>query len=495
MPVLKSAFGSVVEDVIAKSMSSVLNKERQNEIKKIGKAWDFYYGYQEQYIKRYRGETKEDYIDKDKPTFNYTKAIVDEYIKGVFGEPVTITFNDDPHQKIWDGIETPMSFYKVVPFMTKVQRIAEISNTCLVMIRYNQAEGRTYFEDIRGEFVYFLPKTGSPKEIGTIIISYLFDTGDPDPQRRILRRVEAWDEEKWEVWLYSQGMNEAKLVDSGGNPYGFIPAEKFCPEEDDNTFYGITNMYDVVKVNEIYNNLWTALVRICIMQSFSILVVKSEGEIKLTVAPTRFLKIENTEEGSASYITPNPKINEVEAVLMDVKSELQNMSHVPSEVMSSSKGITPESGYALRIKRVPIEQEWDKRRMSYGPSVRDFCKKVVAVDTINRNGTVDVGSIGVEVQFTDTTPPLAPQEQILTDEQELRYNLITPVDLMMRKDPTLTREEAKTRIEKNKQENDDLGLVAFGEDNQTEFERLKVRMGRKKAAIEKPATPPEVEKP
>jgi hypothetical protein len=133
--------------------------------------------------------------------------------------------------------------------------------------------------------------------------------------------------------------------------------------------------------------------------------------------------------------------------------------------------------------------------MSYGPSHRDFCKKVVAVDTINRNGSVDANSIGVEVDFTDTTPPLAPQEQILTDEQELRYNLITPVDLMMRKDPTLTRDEAKKRIEKNKKENDDLGLVAFGEDNQTEFERLKVRMGRKKASIEEPATTPKVEKP
>jgi hypothetical protein len=488
MAVLKSAFGAVVEDVIAKSMSSLLNKERQDEIRKIGKAWDFYYGYQEQYIKKYRGELTEDYIDKDKPTYNYTKAITDEYINGVFARPVTVTFQKEENQTIWDNTVNPMTFEKLVPFYTKVQRIAEISNTCIVMIRWNQAESRVYFEEIRGEFVYFLPKQGNPKQIGTLIISYLFDTGDPDPKKRILRRIEAWDEEKWEVWLYSQGMNEAKLVDSGPNPYGFIPAEKFCPEEDDNTFYGITNMYDIVKVNEIYNNLWTALVRICIMQSFSILVVKSEGEIKLQVAPTRFLKIENTEEGSAQYITPNPKITEVEAVILDVKNELQNISHVPSEVMSSSKGITPESGYALRIKRVPIEQEWDKRRMSYGPSFRDFSKKVVAVDRVNRNNAkVDRSDLSVEVQFTDTTPPLAPQEQILTDEQELRYNLITPVDLMLRKDPTLTRDEALNRLKRNQTENDSLGVVPFGEDNQSEFERLSSKMGKKKAAIEAPA--------
>jgi hypothetical protein len=34
-------------------------------------------------------------------------------------------------------------------------------------------------------------------------------------------------------------------------------------------------------------------------------------------------------------------------------------------------------------------------------------------------------------------------------------------------------------------------LVAFGGDNQTEFERLKVRMGRKAAGIEEAAEEPE----
>jgi hypothetical protein len=49
----------------------------------------------------------------------------------------------------------------------------------------------------------------------------------------------------------------------------------------------------------------------------------------------------------------------------------------------------------------------------------------------------------VDVAFHDTVAPLAPQEQILTDEQQLRYNLITPVDLMLRMRPELERDEAK----------------------------------------------------
>jgi hypothetical protein len=181
---------------------------------------------------------------------------------------------------------------------------------------------------------------------------------------------------------------------------------------------------------------------------------------------------------------------------MDLKMELQDVAHVPSEVMASSKGLTPESGYALRIKRIPIEQEWERRRMSYGPSTKDLAKKSVVVDKVNRGKGGSVDDVVVDVDFYDTTPPLAPQEQILTDEQHLRYNLMTPVDLMLREHPDMSREEAKERIEKNKKENEDLGLTLFGEDgNQTEFERLSSKMGRKAADVSAAAKTPKVSKP
>jgi len=479
-----TGFGSTIDRIVNSSLSDLLTKERQDEIRQIGKAWDFYYGFQEAYIKQYRGELKEDYDDKDKPTFNYTKAIVDEYVNGVMAKPVGFKFKSDDHQKVWDATTDPIRFFKLVPFFKKCQRIAEISNTCVVMIRYNKDTRLCYFEEIRGEFVHFLPKEDNPKEIGTLVIAYLFDTGIPEPTKRIMKRIEVWDQNKWELWLASPYAGEQKLLDSGPNPYGFIPAMRLMPDEDDNTFYGISKINDIVKVNEIYNNLWTSLIRICVMQSFSILVVKSDGEVNLTVAPTRFLKLENTAEaGGASYITPNPKIAEVEAVLMDLKSELQNVSHVPTEVIASARGMTTESGYALRIRRIPIEQEWESRRMSYGPSLRDLSRMTVAVDSINKGIQLRPEDVSVAVKFTDTVPVLAPQEQLLSDEQDLRYNLITPVDLLLRKYPGMSREEAKDVIKKNQEEMEALGFNNFGDDNETEFERLKIRMGQKEQKV------------
>jgi len=196
------------------------------------------------------------------------------------------------------------------------------------------------------------------------------------------------------------------------------------------------------------------------MQSFSILVVKSDGDIDIQVAPTRFLNFSQTEKASADYITPSPKIDEVRQVLEGLKKELQNFSQVPTSVISSSGAEVPESGYALKIKRMPIEQAWEKRRMSYGPSLKNLVRLAILVDQVNKNETVPE-SIKCDIEFSSTIPESSPQEQSIKDESDLRHNIITPVDIMMRAHPTMTREEAIERIKANKQENQDLGVGEF----------------------------------
>ena len=460
-------FKSTVEKFIAESHANSLDAERSAEIKEIGVSWDFYYGRQEQYIKRFSGESVEDYKDKSKVTFNYTKNVVDEYIEGVFAKPVAITLPDKNHQEMWNTIAEPLSFFNIMPFLKKCQRIAEVSGTCVVMIRYDRKNDLTYFEDIRGEFVYFLPSVDNPRTIGTMIISYTYDTGEIDPQKRYMQRIEVWDDKNWAIWLYSPVLKNSKHISSGKNPHGFIPAVRFIPQEDDNTFYGLTNVGDIVKINSVYNNLWTSLVQISEMQSFSVLVVTSETELKIEIAPKRFLKMDSLGAGGstndAKYITPQPKIDEVRQVLLELKKELQDFSKVPASTVSAAESTSPESGYALTIKRIPIEQAWESRRLSYGISLRSLVKKSIHVDMVNKGDTPPLAKdIDVAIEFTSTIPTMSPNEQNIIDSHNLRYNLATPVDWMQRKHPELTREEALKKIEENKKINEELGINEFG---------------------------------
>jgi len=252
----------------------------------------------------------------------------------------------------------------------------------------------------------------------------------------------------------------------------------------------------MVTINEIYNNLWTSLARIVVMQSFSILVVTTDGELQVIVAPTRFIKFEQSEKGSsdAKYITPEPKIEEVRKVLIDLKDELQNFSQVPSEIISQTGGSQfPQSGYALRIKRIPIENLWQDRRMSYGPSFMKLIQMSLVIDEYHTSGKIrPLTEIHPSIRFTETIPGLDPQEQAIKDEQEIKYAIISPVDLMIRQNPYLSRQEAKDKILANRKEMEDLGMSAFGylaegdEDRSSfrEVEELKARTNVTRQGVE-----------
>jgi hypothetical protein len=459
-------FESIVEQIASKTMSGLITKERQRDISLIGKSWDFYNGDQEGYIRKYRGEDEDDYKDKDKPTFNYTKLIIDEYVAGVFGKPVQVEFNEEADSDRWGDITKPITFVGQVPFMKKVQRISEISETAAVMVRYDESREMPFFEDIRGEFLTFLPKDNNPKEIGVLVISYIYDTGIPDPSQRFMERIEIWDEERWEIWVNSPTMKRKEKIAGDDNPYGIIPVSLFRPDEDDNSFYGKGACRDLVTINEVYNNLWTALTRISTFQSFSILVIQSENEIKVEVAPTRYLKLPETDKAEVKYVTPSAKIEEVRKVLMSLKEDLQDFSRVPSSVFSSqgSKG-APQSGYALKIKRIPIEEVWENRRVSYGPAYANLAAMTMHIDAIHKGSNPGdkylVDGLPT-VEFSSTVPGLSPQEQLIQDQFDLRYNIITPVDIVLRAKPGLTRDEALEELLRNKEENMKLGVTAAG---------------------------------
>lgn len=460
-----SLFDEIHSDAIQKTIGDIVDGERREDIRKIGKAWDFYYGEQEQYVRQYRGEKDDEYQDKDKPTLNYTKLVVNEYIEGVFGQGTKCTFKDEKHQTIWEDISSAGTFFNFDAFMVKAQRIAEISKLCVIMLRFDKTTNRVYFEDVRGELVKIYPKEDDPKQIGGILIKYLFDTGSESGER-FKQRIEIWTEEKGAVYVL--GPKEDRLTDNNriwqapnlmrdewGRPT--LPLVLLTPEEDDNTFYGISGINDIVTINEIYNNLWMSLTRMAVYQSFSVLFLKTEGQIELTLAPTRYVEADG-ENDDLKYVTPDAKINEVNAVLKAVKDELLDLSKVPKHVLSGTAQASPESGYALRIKRMPIESVWQNRRNTYRCTVSDLMAKTIIFHNINMKRAIPKpGEISERtIEYNMPYVPLNVQEQQMQDTFDLQHGIQTEVDLMLRKYPNLTREQAKSKLMENIDETNEI---------------------------------------
>jgi hypothetical protein len=123
----------------------------------------------------------------------------------------------------------------------------------------------------------------------------------------------------------------------------------------------------------------------------------------------------------------------------------------------------PQSGYALKIKRIPIEEVWENRRLSYGPSYEMLCALTMYVDAVQSGKTSSMGYLDnpPSITFSSTVPGLSPQEQLIQDQFELRYNLVTPIDLYIRKHPGMKREDAMEIIKRNQEENTQLGVQIY----------------------------------
>jgi len=473
--VVQMLFDSRVEDLIFKSLEDLVGAERKLVLAEIGRNWDFFYGNQRGYFKQYLGETDEEFRDKAKPTFNYTRLVIDEYVKGVMGQGVTLKTSEEAAQKWWD--ESILPTMNLTRFLKTTQRISELSYDCLIIPRWDEVRKRVYFEEVRGEYVKYFPDPNNPRRLGAIAIVYLYDSGLGTPDASsLLKRIELWSRERIKIEEFSPKLSRRKIVFDDENPYkdfngeSVIPISIFQPDEDDNTFYGYGNAGDISEINTYYNNVWMDLLRIVTFQSFSVLYIKSATKIDIQIAPTRFLKT-NDPDAEVDYVTPDAKIEEVRKVREDFKNELLDLSKIPTEVLSGSKKDLPASGFSLQVKRMPIESLWKEKKEIYADPISSLMSNGIIVQ--NTHGkTVATKDPSAQVIYSEVPLPMEAQSQQMQDAFDLEHGVTSPVGLYMRKHD-VSREEAEEAILKNLEETkkirEALGLTLEGDPTQTDF--------------------------
>lgn len=449
---------SIINEVVNKSIADLFAKENKARLALITRNWDFYNGVQSKYIEQHSREEQIEFNTKRKPHFNYVKLVIDQYIKGVFGQQITYGFSNEAAQEVWNSIIDNPLFFNMYGFMKKVQRIAELSNLCVVIPRFDNSTNKVYFEAIKGEYVTFIPKEGDPSRIGTIIIDYTYDSGFVvDADSSLIRRVEIWSEELIQVYEINQkGRTDIpKLVfesaniykDDDGNPI-LLPT-RFVPEEDEESWLGSSGINDITTLNLEYNSLWTDLFQILKYQTFSILFIKGESGSELKISPSQFLNLSD-DNAEAKYLVPSAAIGDFAKILEIYKSELLDLSSLPVEVLAGSNKSVAESGYSLRIKRMPIEQLWDRRKVNYGYALRELIKKTLIFSGVHLNKK-DLYSKkdSIKVDFSEVEIPMSPGEKLIDSEWKLNNALKTEIDLMIEDNPDLTKEQALVEFEEN----------------------------------------------
>ena len=247
-----------------------------------------------------------------------------------------------------------------------------------------------------------------------------------------------WDNEHTFVFdkngkIYTEDDNPDMI-----NPYGKLPFVECFKEGKPEFSYLDTNASnDLISTNLAINVAETNKNANVMFQSFGYLFVNGSGidpdEMQVGQDKINFLGV----DGSISIVSPPNAIPALDESIQSSYKMLSQNYHLP---ISFVEGTTAASGVALKLR----QQELTDSRMSDVTRWRnvemelfDLERLIIAVEMGQDAGDLE------DVDYAESVEVLNDQEQRDKWDWELSKGLIDLADIMMQKNPDLTREEAE----------------------------------------------------
>ena len=238
------------------------------------------------------------------------------------------------------------------------------------------------------------------------------------------------------------------------NPYGVLPFVECFRDGKPETDYLDTNAStDLIQTNLAINVAETNKNANIMFQSFGYLFVNGAGIDKDTMQigqdKVNYLGV----DGSISIVSPPNAVPALDESIQSSYKMLAQNYHLP---ISFVEGTTAASGVALKLRNTELTDDrksdvtrW--REVEF--KLFELERRIIAVEDGKDAGDLE------DVDFSESVEVLNDQEQRDKWEWELSKGLIDLADILMQKNPDLTREEAEAELEiRNKvEEKEDTG--------------------------------------
>lgn len=229
------------------------------------------------------------------------------------------------------------------------------------------------------------------------------------------------------------------------NPYGRLPFVECFREGKPELDYMDTNpSLDLIATNCSINVAETNKAANVMFQSFGYLFVNGAGIDKDTMTigqdKINYLGV----DGSISIVSPPNAIPALDESIKSSYKLLAQNYHLPTSFV---EGTTAESGVALRLRNQELSDDrksdvtrW--REIEY--KLFELEQLIVAVELGKDAGKLE------DVDYSESVDILSDQEQREKWEWELSKGIIDVIDIVMQKNPDLTREEAEEILSEKK---------------------------------------------
>ena len=423
----------MIPDIGKQLLENSIHDANQNEKKRWQRERLLAYNYYKGRTNDYTAKFFSDELIKKIPiaNVNLTKRIIDR-VSMVYMKPPTRTYSNENFME--------MIHYGKDEKLQKAERLTNLLE--LILIKPCWRNGQVEYDIIRDFEPHFFNGDNLHPDAFTYPIAIRSEVLSTEPEKFVY-----WDEENTFTYdkngkIYTTDDNPDMI-----NPYGMLPfVECFKDGRPDWAYLDTDASVDLGATNKAVNIAETNKNANIMFQSFGYMYINgsSVDYYKLEVGQDKISQL--GVDGTLNIVSPP---NSVPALTESIKESYKMLAQNYHLSVNFVEGTTAESGVALKLRN----QELSDARISdvirwkvIEQKLFTIEERIVTVETGMANtGTLD------DIDFDESTEVLNPQEQIERWNWELEKGMIDVADILMQKNPDLTRDEALEFLEERNQ--------------------------------------------
>lgn len=275
------------------------------------------------------------------------------------------------------------------------------------------------------------------------LITRLYEGGvglDSQPQVEKILLQQIWTNDS--VTTYKGDVPQLSIP----NELGFLPFVNFQGEEVHNQYVGFPMATIVRKLNNHINQLLTQMGYTIKMQAGTPIVFSGfkSGE-SVVIHPGRAVNI--PEGATANVLDLDPKIKETLEFIQYLEDRLYTTSSVPRITVEGGEG---QSGRELLVRWFPLLKVFQEKSNRYNKYELQLANMI-----LNISGYDPIDSMKIYWP-EESLLPFSSEEDSL--ERDIRLNIKSPIDEIMRRDPNKSEIDAEAEYLTNQTQNEGLNL-------------------------------------
>ena len=278
--------------------------------------------------------------------------------------------------------------------------------------------------------------TGStPEDVRAVLVTFYAESGRADETEYNLWTAEEYRRLDW----------RGNTLQAEPNPYSVIPVVSVFNHAPTDSYWQTGASNDLMTIQDAVTNRLINSLYVQDLQGFGLPWTKGAGKMPeevLRLSAGTMLNL--PEKGEVGFAAPNAPTTDNLAVIDFLMKQAAVTNGLPAATMSTDP--TKESGVSKIVGNTELEEQRRDDIALFAGYEQQLFQMFRTVWNVHNPHRQMSEAATLRVNFYDPKPSVSGYEQAKEWRELTDLGLISPVDIMIERDPDLTREEAKARL-------------------------------------------------